>query len=83
MFSSRKVKTKVKNVDKDVLQVDTSYPGLIPQVKTPGSTKWVNIAKVTDVSKVPHKDFEMRTRFVFLLVIPSMELLYDNISALS
>jgi hypothetical protein len=38
------VKTKVKNVDKDFLQVDTSYPGLIPQVKTAGSTKWVDIA---------------------------------------
>ena len=72
------MKTKVKNVDKDFLQVDTSYPGLIPQVKTPGSTKWVDIAKVTDVSKVPHKDFEMRTRFVVLLVIPSMELVYDT-----
>ena len=77
------MKTKVKNVDKDFLQVDTSYPGLIPQVKTAGSTKWVDIAKVTDVSKVPYKNFEMRTRFVVLLVIPCMELLYDNISAVS
>lgn len=45
---------------KELLRVDTSYPGLTPQIKS-SLADWSNIKNTTDVTTLKLKDFQMRT----------------------
>ncbi|XP_063400404.1 putative beta-hexosaminidase [Mytilus trossulus] len=51
---------KEKMGTKELLRVDTSYPGLTPQIKS-SLADWSNIKNTTDVTTLKLKDFQMRT----------------------